>query len=142
MRILFLLILSLSAYTQEAPEAPTMPEGVEGGMPNMGMMGKPEIEEYETIEEFLEDGEYELIDGFLKLYKDTEKDKYYLELADADLNKEFIYFAYVLNGPQAAGVTGGAIGDGAILEFRKFKDRLGLYKNNLGDIVSLTFSLE
>ena len=127
MRILFLLILSLSAYSQEPP---TMPEGVEGGMPNMGMMGKPEKEEYETIEEFLEDGEYELIDGFLKLYKETEKDKYYLELADADLNKEFIYFAYVLNGPQAAGVTGGAIGDGAILEFRKFKDRLGLYKNN------------
>ena len=127
MRILFLLILSLSAYSQEPP---TMPEGVEGGMPNMGMMGKPEKEEYETIEEFLEDGEYELIDGFLKLYKETEKDKYYLELADTDLNKEFIYFAYVLNGPQAAGVTGGAIGDGAILEFRKFKDRLGLYKNN------------
>ena len=91
MRILFLLILSLSAYSQEPP---TMPEGVEGGMPNMGMMGKPEKEEYETIEEFLEDGEYELIDGFLKLYKETEKDKYYLELADADLNKEFISVSY------------------------------------------------
>ena len=123
MRIFLAAILSFYTFTQEPPQ---MPEGADGEMPKMGMMGKPEKKEYETIEEFIEDGEYELIDGFLKLYRDTEGDKYYLELSDDDLNKEFIYFAYVLNGPQAAGVTGGSIGDGAILEFRKFKDRLGL----------------
>ena len=53
-----------------------------------------------------------------------------LELKDGQLDSEFIYFAYVLNAPQAAGVRGGAIGQGAVLEFRKFKTGLGLYKKN------------
>ena len=54
------------------------------------------MNEFETVEDFLEDGEFEEIDGFLKLYKDTEKDTYFLELSENDLNKEFLYFAYIL----------------------------------------------
>ena len=92
--------------------------------------GKGKKKEYESIEEFLEDGEYKAIDGFMNILHETKKDKYFLVLEEDQLNKEFIYFAYILNGPQDVGASGGSMGDGSILEFRKFKDDIGLYKIN------------
>jgi len=86
--------------------------------------------EYETIEEFIEDGEYEKLEGFMNILHETEKDKYYLIIEKNKLNKEFIYFTYILNGPQAVGASGGSLGEGYILEFRMFKDDIGLYKIN------------
>lgn len=86
--------------------------------------------EYETIEEFMEDGEYEKLEGFMNILHETEKDKYYLIIEKNKLNKEFIYFTYILNGPQAVGASGGSLGEGYILEFRMFKDDIGLYKIN------------
>ena len=61
----------------------------------------------------------------MKLLK---KDKYYLIINEDQLNKEFIYFTYILNGPTDAGSSGGDLGDGSIFEFRKFKEDIGLYK--------------
>ena len=87
--------------------------------------GKDKKKKPETVAEFIEEEELKQIDGFLTLLHDEEKDKYYLVLESSELNKEFIYFPYLLNGPQAAGAGGGAIGDAAILEFRTFKDDLG-----------------
>jgi hypothetical protein len=92
--------------------------------------GKDKKKKPETVAEFIEEEELKQIDGFLTLLHNEEKDKYYLVLESSELNKEFIYFPYLLNGPQAAGAGGGAIGDAAILEFRTFKDGLGLYKKN------------
>ena len=92
--------------------------------------GKGKKKEYESVEEFLEDGEYKAIDGFMNILHETKKDKYFLVLEEDQLNKEFIYFAYILNGPQDVGASGGSMGDGSILEFRKFKDDIGLYKIN------------
>ena len=86
--------------------------------------------EYETIEEFIEDGEYKKLEGFMNILHETEKDKYYLIIEKNKLNKEFIYFTYILNGPQAVGASGGSLGEGYILEFRMFKDDIGLYKIN------------
>jgi len=128
---LMILIFSLLTIPQNYPDMPEIPEELKGKLPMSGkMFGMQEEEEFESIEEFLEDGEYELIDGFLKIYRNTEEDEYYLQLSEADLNKEFIYFAYILNAPQAAGLRGGAIGSGAVLEFRSFKDKLALFKKN------------
>ena len=124
------IIFSMTIFSQEYPDMPDIPEELRGKMPMSKMFGMKEEKEFESIEEFLEDGEYELIDGFLKIYKETETDNYFLQISEENLNQEFIYFAYVLNAPQAAGVRGGAIGSGAVLEFRKFKDRLALYKKN------------
>jgi hypothetical protein len=92
--------------------------------------GKDKKKKPETVAEFIEEEELKQIDGFLTLLHNEDKDKYYLVLESSELNKEFIYFPYLLNGPQAAGAGGGAIGDAAILEFRTFKDGLGLYKKN------------
>ena len=86
--------------------------------------------DYESIDDFIEDGEYQKLEGFLNILHETEKDKYYLIIEKDKLNKEFIYFTYVLNGPQAVGASGGSLGDGSILEFRMFKDDVGLYKIN------------
>ncbi|GIR03039.1 MAG: hypothetical protein CM15mP12_5700 [Gammaproteobacteria bacterium] len=68
---------------------PEIPEELKGNFPMSGKMFGMQKggEEFESIEEFLEDGEYELIDGFLKIYRDTEEDEYYLQLSEADLNK-------------------------------------------------------
>ena len=86
--------------------------------------------EYKNIDDFLEDGEYISIDGFMNILHETEKDKYYLILDKDQLNKEFIYFTYILNGPSDAGPSGGDMGEAFILEFRKFKEDIGIYKKN------------
>ena len=126
---LLLTTMFISAY----PDMQNIPPEVLERMPpemkeKMGL--DEESENYETIQEFLEDGEYETSEGFLKLHKNIEDDEYFLELSVGDLNKEFIYFAYSMNAPQAAGTRGGALGDGSILEFRRFKDGLSLHKKN------------
>ncbi|MDA8854491.1 zinc-dependent metalloprotease [Gammaproteobacteria bacterium] len=92
-------------------------------------MGKGK-KDYASIEEFIEDGEFKELNGFMNILHETEEDKYYLIIEEDKINKEFIYFAYILNGPQDVGASGGSMGDGSILEFRKFKDDIGLYKIN------------
>ena len=92
--------------------------------------GKKDKKDYASIEEFIEDGEFKELNGFMNILHETEEDKHYLIIEEDKINKEFIYFAYILNGPQDVGASGGSMGDGSILEFRKFKDDIGLYKIN------------
>jgi len=92
--------------------------------------GKKDKKDYASIEEFIEDGKFKELNGFMNILHETEEDKYYLIIEEDKINKEFIYFAYILNGPQDVGASGGSMGDGSILEFRKFKDDIGLYKIN------------
>ena len=92
--------------------------------------GKKDKKDYASIEEFIEDGEFKELNGFMNILHETEEDKYYLIIEEDKINKEFIYFAYILNGPQDVGASGGSMGDGSILEFRKFKDDIALYKIN------------
>lgn len=125
-QLIFLTITSLNAYPEMQDVKLT--EVLEKMPEQMSM--EEESTGYKTIQDFLDDGDYETSEGFLKLYKNTEDDEYFLELRENDLNKEFIYFAYSMNAPQAAGTRGGALGDGSILEFRRFKDGLSLHKKN------------
>ena len=123
-----LIVTSLNFHADE--DAPT----VEKEKPEQTAEAKKDKKngkkEYETIEEFIEDGEYEKLEGFMNILHETEKDKYYLIIEKNKLNKEFIYFTYILNGPQAVGASGGSLDEGYILEFRMFKDDIGLYKIN------------
>ena len=123
-----LIVTSLNFHADE--DAPT----VEKEKPEQTAEAKKDKKngkkEYETIEEFMEDGEYVKLEGFMNILHETEKDKYYLIIEKNKLNKEFIYFTYILNGPQAVGASGGSLGEGYILEFRMFKDDIGLYKIN------------
>ena len=107
--------INIEAYPDMKPLPPQAEEEESDEQPKMPMGPMSKKKDYETIEEFLEDGEYEHIDGFLDLYKDTEKNKYFMVLSKDDLNKEFLYFAYVLNAPPGSGVmTGEMIGDSQI----------------------------
>ena len=123
-----LLITNLNAQDLPPELLERMPAEIEKIMAEKEEKSKDY--DYETIQEFLDEGEYETNDGFMKLHIKAEDDEYFLELDKNDLEKEFIYFAYVLNAPQAAGLRGGAIGQGAVLEFRRFKDEIALFKKN------------
>ena len=95
-----------------------------------GVEGKEDEEKEQTISEFIEEGEIELIEGLFDIYYETEEDTYYTVVNEEDLSKEFIYFYYIISGAQAGGASGGDMGDSSVLEFRKFKDDLALYKKN------------
>jgi len=88
-------------------------------------------ENMQTVEEFIEDEGLELIEGYLKVYADEDKEAYFLKLDQEDINKQFLYFAYIMNAPQGSLLTGGLPSDGKVLEFRNFKkDNIGLYQIN------------
>ena len=88
-------------------------------------------EHMKTVEEFIDEEGLELIEGYLKVYTDEDNVNYFLKLNDADLNKQFLYFAYIMNAPQGSTLTGGLPSDGKVLEFRSFqKDNIGLYQIN------------
>ncbi len=123
-----LIVTSLNFHADE--DAPTVEKEKSEQTAEAKKDKKNGKKEYETIEEFIEDGEYEKLEGFMNILHETEKDKYYLIIEKNKLNKEFIYFTYILNGPQAVGASGGSLGEGYILEFRMFKDDIGLYKIN------------
>ena len=85
----------------------------------------------QTIEEFIEDEGLDIIEGYLEIYTDDDKENYFLKLNQDDLNKKFLYFSYIMNAPQGSTLTGGRPSDGKVLEFRKFKkDNIGLYQIN------------
>ena len=84
-----------------------------------------------TIEEFVEEEELVLVDGFLKIFTNEDGSVYFLKLDEEDLNKEFLYFTYVMNAPQGSTLTGGLPSNGKVLEFRNFKkNKVGLYQIN------------
>ncbi|GIR03403.1 MAG: hypothetical protein CM15mP12_9340 [Gammaproteobacteria bacterium] len=57
-----------------------------------GVEGKEDEEKEQTISEFIEEGEFELIEGLFDIYYETEEDTYYTIVNEEDLSKEFIYF--------------------------------------------------
>ena len=120
----------LNAYPEMMPENENEVEENTSEQPKMPKGPMSKKKEYKTIDEFLEDGEYKSIDGFMNILHETEKDKYFMILSEDQLNKEFIYFTYILNGPSDAGPSGGDMGEAFILEFRKFKEDIGIYKKN------------
>jgi len=88
-------------------------------------------EHMKTVEEFIDEEGLELIEGYLKVYTDEDNVNYFLKLDDTDLDKQFLYFAYIMNAPQGSTLTGGLPSDGKVLEFRSFqKDNIGLYQIN------------
>jgi hypothetical protein len=88
-------------------------------------------ENMQTVEEFIEDEGLKLIEGYLKIYSDEDAETYFLKLDEEDIDKQFLYFAYIMNAPQGSLLTGGLPSDGKVLEFRNFKkDNIGLYQIN------------
>ena len=53
---------------------------------------KAEEDKEPTISEFLEEGEFEVFEGMIDIYYETEEDTYYTIIEEENLTKEFIYF--------------------------------------------------
>jgi hypothetical protein len=133
LKFLFTLIITISSINIIADE----PENVKQDNDEAKVENtegtedeKPKEDEKVTIESYVEDNELDAKPGFLNLLVNKENDDHFLILDTNDLNKEFIYFTYFLDAPQASGQFGGALSDGSILEFRKFKNDIALYKKN------------
>ena len=90
-----------------------------------------EEEFMKTIQEFIEEEELVAINGFMDIYGNDDGSTYFLKLDEDDLNKQFLYFSYIMNAPQASAQTGGRPSNGKVLEFRNFKkEKIGLYQIN------------
>ena len=76
---------------------------------------KKEKETY--IEEFVED--FEEIPGFFKTYRDVEENKVFLEINEKQLQKEFIYFAHIINGTAVSGMVKGSYVDEGVFFIEK-----------------------
>ena len=68
---------------------------------------KSEEDKEPTISEFIEEGEFEVFEGMIDIYYETEEDTYYTIVEEENLSKEFIYFYYIISGAQAGGASGG-----------------------------------
>ena len=125
--VLFSFVLIADESVEDAAE-----ESSESVVEEENQEEKEEEEEENepTISEFIEEGEFEIIEGMLDIYYETEEDTYYTIVDEESLSKEFIYFYYIISGAQAGGASGGDMGDSSVLEFRKFKDDIALYKKN------------
>ena len=125
--VLFSFVLIADESVEDAAE-----ESSESVVEEENQEEKEEEEEEKepTISEFIEEGEFEIIEGMLDIYYETEEDTYYTIVDENSLSKEFIYFYYIISGAQAGGASGGDMGDSSVLEFRKFKDDIALYKKN------------
>ena len=125
--VLFSFVLIADESVEDAAE-----ESSESVVEEENQEEKEEEEEEKepTISEFIEEGEFEIIEGMLDIYYETEEDTYYTIVDEESLSKEFIYFYYIISGAQAGGASGGDMGDSSVLEFRKFKDDIALYKKN------------
>ena len=120
----------VSFADEEVKEAPKESEDVLEEVTEESSGEEAEEDKEPTISEFIEEGDFEVIEGMLDIYYETEEDTYYTIIEEGNLSKEFIYFYYIISGAQAGGASGGDMGDSSVLEFRKFKDDIALYKKN------------
>lgn len=68
--------------------------------------------------------------GLFNTYQDTTSGKTYLEITDDKIGKEYIYFAYVLDGYLDAGYARGGYKDNSIFKVEKYFDRIDFVLQN------------
>ena len=90
------------------------------------------IEEEEKEEEYIKDitKEFSKYEGFFEAYQDTETSAIYLVVDEEQLNKEFIYFAHVVDGVVASRRNRGSYLDNGIFKIEKYFDTLRLSRIN------------
>ena len=126
-----LLAFSYVSFADEkVKEVPEDSKEVAEGVAEESTDEEVEEDKEPTISEFIEEGEFEVFEGMIDIYYETDEDTYYTIIEEENLSKEFIYFYYIISGAQAGGASGGDMGDSSVLEFRKFKDDIALYKKN------------
>ena len=90
-----LLVFSYVSFADdESMEAPKDSEEVVEDVAEDAVDEETEEDKEPTISEFIEEGEFEVIEGMLDIYYETEEDTYYTIIEEKNLSKEFIYFYY------------------------------------------------
>ena len=101
----------VSFADEEVKEAPKESEEAIEDVAEEPADEEAEEDKEPTISEFIEEGEFEVIEGMIDIYYETEEDTYYTIIEEGNLSKEFIYFYYIISGAQAGGASGGDMGD-------------------------------
>lgn len=68
--------------------------------------------------------------GLFNIYQDTTTGKTYLEITEDKLGKEYIYFAYVLDGILDAGYARGGYKDNSVFKIVRYFDRIDFLLQN------------
>lgn len=84
--------------------------------------------QFKTIKEVTE--KCKKHNGLFTIYQDTTTGKTYLEITEDKIGKEFIYFAYVLDGYLDAGYARGGYKDNSIFKIQKYFDRIDFVLQN------------
>lgn len=69
-------------------------------------------------------------EGLFDMYQDTTNGSAFIQIHKDQLNKEFIYFSHIVDGPLSAGAFRGAYGTNNVFTIRKHYDRLELVTEN------------
>lgn len=70
------------------------------------------------------------IEGLFNIYQDTTSGKTYLEITEDKIGKEFIYFAYVMDGVINSGYARGGYKDNSIFKIVRYFDRIDFLLQN------------
>ena len=99
---------------------------------------KAETKEEEEKKEYIKDitKEFSKFEGFFEAYQDTETSAIYLVVEEEQLNKEFKYFAHVVDGVVASRRNRGSYLDNGIFKIERHFDTLRLSR------VNTSFSLD
>ncbi|HQG37792.1 MAG TPA: DUF5117 domain-containing protein, partial [Chitinophagales bacterium] len=68
--------------------------------------------------------------GLFNVYQDSTTGKTYLEINEDKIGKEYIYFAYVLDGVVDAGYARGGFKDNAVFKIERYFDRIDFTLRN------------
>ncbi len=87
-----------------------------------------EEEEEKTIEEIVEG--FEKMEGLFTLYRDPKTGGLMMEILPGQLDQEYIYFSFVVNGVVAAHQFRGSYNEQAIFRLRRYFDRIEFVEQN------------
>ena len=83
---------------------------------------------YKTIKEITEKCKKK--NGLFPIYQDSTSGKTYIEINEDKIGKEFIYFAYVLDGYLSTGYARGGYKDNSVFKIEKYFDRIDFILQN------------
>src|SRR4051812_30411098 len=89
---------------------------------------KSDKDKAKTIKEVTE--KCKKFSGLFNVYQDSTSGKSYLEISEDKIGKEYIYFAYVLDGVLDAGYARGGYKDNSIFKIVKYFDRIDFVLQN------------
>lgn len=131
--LLAVLLLSLNTYAKreknkkDSASVKTMSDSSSVALKDTTAK-KENKPQFKTIKEVTE--KCKKYNGLFTIYQDTTTGKTYLEITEDKFGKEYIYFAYVLDGVIDAGYARGGYKDNSIFKIIRYFDRIDFILQN------------